>query len=332
MIPPIPKIDPINDLVSLSNLLSVGADDLLTIEKTAISFYKENKPKIKPNGKLRRTFRVISPLIEVQQNILIKILNNVIYPYYLMAIKDSINKRDYIKDASIHSGNVCIIELDIADFFPSVRKEHIFQMWKGLFLFPDDVAKILTGLTTYKNMLPQGAKTSSAISNLIFWNYETSLAESLQKSGFIYSRYVDDITISTNQKISITEANYIINQVKEMMLHLGLNLNEAKQKININNSHTQIHGLNVSHKIPTIPRKTKNNLRVAIKELNDKVESNNNSGDVERLYLNIIGRLTPMRKLNNNKWQRYKNRLDEIMRIYNARKNERGLEITGSGR
>lgn len=50
--------------------------------------------------------------------------------------------------------------------------------------FSDDVAEILTMLTTKDGGLPQGAVTSSFLANLVFWDYEPSLVEKLAFAGY----------------------------------------------------------------------------------------------------------------------------------------------------
>ena len=144
----------------------------------------------------------LQPLKTIQENILHEILHYVDFPDYLLgSIKDIDFPRDYIRDASLHLGQEVVIKEDISDFFNSIRPELVLKMWKYFFNFSTEVAELLVKLTTYVGFIPQGASTSSAISNLIFWNKEPELEFSLRQKGYIYSRYVDDITVSISHRV-----------------------------------------------------------------------------------------------------------------------------------
>lgn len=61
-----------------------------------------------------------------------------------------------------------------------------------------DVAKIMTDLTTYKNKLVTGSPTSGYLYEDMF----TEINEFVTKENMIMTLYVDDITISGDEKIN----------------------------------------------------------------------------------------------------------------------------------
>lgn len=109
--------------------------------------------------------------------------------------------RSFLTNAKYHEKQKWILNIDIENFFGSIN----FARVRGLFMssyfgFNDRVSTILARLTTYQDSLPQGAKTSPIISNIIAHNLDKHLVEIASKERLKYSRYADDITISSSQR------------------------------------------------------------------------------------------------------------------------------------
>ncbi len=198
MNPPQYKNEPVGSIQSLAKMLQMPVDELLKLAEDADSYYMQNTPEIKPNGKVRITYRLKPRLQEIQQRINQEIFYAVDYPFYLQgSIKDKDYPRNYIHNASLHTGRKIVISEDITSFFPSITAYIVMRMWQHFFHFPKEVAEVLTNLTTYQGIVPQGAKTSSYIANLIFWDKEPQVESQLRQLGLRYSRFVDDVTVSS---------------------------------------------------------------------------------------------------------------------------------------
>lgn len=104
---------------------------------------------------------------------------------------------DYKTNATLHAGSSIVINEDITLFFPSTSDTIVHNIWQHFFGFGNEVAECLTKLTTRQGELPQGAITSSFLANMVFWKDEPILQASFRARGIIYSRYVDDIAVSS---------------------------------------------------------------------------------------------------------------------------------------
>src|SRR6266851_479245 len=76
--------------------------------------------------------------------------------------------RSILSNASLHTSKRFVLNIDLADFFPSINVARI----RGLFMAPPygldpNVATVIAQLCTYDDTLPQGAPTSPIISNMI---------------------------------------------------------------------------------------------------------------------------------------------------------------------
>src|SRR3974377_1738556 len=106
-------------------------------------------------------------------------------------ISDKSAARGYLQNAARHVGARVLIQEDIDNFFPATSDGGIRSIWRGFFSFSPGVGKVLTQLPTYTHNLPQEAKTSSYLANLVFWDSEPELFRQLSEDGFTYTRYID---------------------------------------------------------------------------------------------------------------------------------------------
>lgn len=87
---------------------------------------------------------------------------------------------------------------DIKDFFPSITNGQVFRMFKENG-FSNDIAHVITKLTTYLGSVPQGAPTSTAVANLTFVKVDKALIDYCALHNITYSRFVDDLSFSSDK-------------------------------------------------------------------------------------------------------------------------------------
>lgn len=312
---PFYKHKSISSIKSLAKALDVPEDALMEMVEKTDKHYFQNKAVIKPNGKKRITYSVKEPLKGLHEKIKTNIFHNVCYPSYLQgAIKsDEMTSRDYIYDAKIHSKHRFFISEDISNFFPSITYEEVYKMWLYFFKFSKPVAELLAKITTYNGIVPQGSKTSSYIANLLFWQREGDLVKQLKSQGITYTRFVDDITLSSNHHISKTEISKIISSIYGMMLSLGVKPNRSKHFIGSCKNNVQIHNINVGGKSPSLGKKKLNDIRMSVFNC---VKIAHQNGTVGKAYLkqytSTMSKLGQMGRLHPAKSAKYKSELSQF--------------------
>ena|SRR5581483_323401 len=101
-------------------------------------------------------------------------------------------------NAKIHVGSKIILNVDLQNFFPSINFGRVRGMFLGKpYLLPPEVATCLAQICCNSDQLPQGAPTSPIISNMLCAQMDSKLQKLARKYGCRYTRYADDITIST---------------------------------------------------------------------------------------------------------------------------------------
>ena len=129
----------------------------------------------------------------LQRRILYRLLNPL--PMHPSAT-GFVRGRSIVDNARPHVGQGVVINLDLADFFPTITAERVAAAFRGLG-WDADSATILSRICTNEGWLPQGAPTSPAISNLVCRKMDERLSGLVKRFKGRYTRYADDITISS---------------------------------------------------------------------------------------------------------------------------------------
>lgn len=255
---------PIGSVDALASRLGFSSRYLYFAALNAERFYTQVPNLFKPDGTPRRVYRVSRILAEIHARILTNILYHVDIPHYL---KGGVKGCSPVRNARLHLNKVVLLREDVQDFFSSIDRRHVKSMWKHLFNFPESVAEILTCLTTYNSQLPQGAKTSTYLSNLVFWDKEPILEASLRRHRLTYTRYVDDVNISSDSELDHSEIKWAKEKVRRMFLSKGLRPHLKKSVTQRRNAPMLVHNLVVNSHRPTLTKHARKKIVEAIAKL-----------------------------------------------------------------
>jgi len=121
-------------------------------------------------------------------------------------------KFSIVTNAAAHRNKRYVFNADIKDFFPSINFGRVLGFFAKdrNFELRTNVATIIAQIACHNNELPQGSPCSPVISNLITHVLDIHLNRVARAGRCTYTRYVDDLTFSTNEKefpISIARLN-----------------------------------------------------------------------------------------------------------------------------
>lgn len=174
--------------------------------------------------------------------------------------------RDYIACAQVHCLSKSALKLDIKNFFDNISSELVFDIFHRLLKFPEEVSSVLKDICTHEGKLIQGALTSSYLASLCLWDTEEKVVNRLRKKGLQYTRFVDDITISS--RTSGFDFSHAQQLVAQMLLEKDLPLNNAKTRIyNMSSEPYLVHGLRVCFKEPRLPASEIGRIRANVKNI-----------------------------------------------------------------
>lgn len=283
-------------MAALSKALGVHQTVLARFALNAETMYRIAKSETKEDGSLRQTYDALPRLKAIQTKIKERLLQRVIFPPYLHG---SLRGRSPRTNATTHIRSKITFAEDISNFFPSASRALVHRVWSDLFGFSHDVATLLTALTTKDGGLPQGAVTSSYLANLVFWDYEPGLVKNLALRGLRYSRYVDDVTVSSRVRLEPGEKTYVVSQIYGMLLHHGFEPKRNKHDITTAAKSLRTTKL-VHHTRVSLPPTQRKNTRAAVYALELRVSSGERGEDVMKALASVstrVGRLGSFHKV-----------------------------------
>ena len=239
--------------------------NFLGIESSYLSFilYKKGEKNLyssfeipKKNGDNREIHAPKDDLKLIQKKLSFKL--NEIHKRYLEknGIKQVISygfekKKGIIKNALVHKHKKYVLNMDISNFFPSFhfgRVQGYFYKSKE-FNFSKEMSVVLAQLACYQGSLPQGAPSSPVISNLIFNIVDLRILELVKKYKLNYTRYVDDLSFSTNNKIFGDNYEKFVYELTELLEKNKFYINKKKTRLIYHNSRQEVTGLTVNDRV-----------------------------------------------------------------------------------
>lgn len=270
---------------ALSKALQIPVEELLDVAALADELYRLAKPIEKPDGSVRQPLDALPRLKRIHQALRDRVLRHVTYPDY---ITGSTKGKDARANAQIHAGAKVAICEDIKAFFPSMGRPLVFDIWRYFFGFSHEVADLLTTLCLKDGALPQGAIPSSYLANLAFWRSEPQLHATFGAEGIAYSRYVDDITVSSKTTLTRTEMTDCIRKVYGMMHSRGFKPKRAKHEVFSSGGRMIATKLVINAK-PSLPAEVRAGVRAAVREL-ERAVSDGWSAELEKAFNRATGR------------------------------------------
>lgn len=167
-----------------------------------------------------------------------------------------------VDNAKEHCNKKYVLNIDLQNFFPSINYSKVFKLFCYIG-YNREVSHLLTKLcTNEQDVLPQGAPTSPCISNLVNVKLDKRLSCFAKSIGGVYTRYADDITISSN-----SNPFKYIQTITKIVNEEGYQLNNKKTRIQNCGQKQEVTGLIVNDKL-SVSRKIRIELNNAIYYIN----------------------------------------------------------------
>jgi Reverse transcriptase (RNA-dependent DNA polymerase) len=196
------RFAPLN-LLSLRDLEFRLGENRVTLRRLAknphlyYSPYAREK-KVKPfqrvvSDKKRPIDNPCDELKGIQRKIVAALLGGPNVPDFLHG---SVKGRTIITNMAAHHGAEVMVKMDIKSYFVNVTEDLVYRVWHRELKCSEEVAELLTQLTTFNGHLPQGAPTSSALANIYLSSVFGPILSQSRELGVTPRAYVDDIQFS----------------------------------------------------------------------------------------------------------------------------------------
>lgn len=231
--------------------------------------------------------------------------------------------------AEPHVGRPCVLRVDLADFFPSIRFGRVAAFFKTAG-YPTLVARLLAGLCCHAaptrlvrdaNLpprlaavwqsphLPQGAPTSPALSNAIAYRLDRRLSAFANAAGASYTRYADDLAFSGDEGLQ-RGARRFLDRVAAIALDEGFDLNYRKTRVMPACARQRIAGVVVNEKLNTV-RSVYDELKAVLHRWETR-GYDDCAIEAQDFDARLLGRIAALAQLNAEKGAKLRARFDRL--------------------
>lgn len=200
--------------------------------------------QINPYIAANRLIEAPSESLKSIQRIIKNELNKIEVPDNVFS---GVKGRSYIQNTKRHCRNQFLFKIDLTAFFPCITRETVYNFYLNILKTTPDIAKILTNFTTVDlslceivdpkpiekfllhkgietpNHLISGSPTSQILSYLVNYQMFDELQRFCNNVGITMSIYVDDITFSSQNKISYKYKDIIYKIISKNYYRLSYN-------------------------------------------------------------------------------------------------------------
>lgn len=174
--------------------------------------------------------------LKEQQTKLLRLLQE-LQPYAHNAAYAYIKGRECKDAVAVHQKNKSkyFLKLDLKKFFPSCTKEFVIKQMEKVYPFHcvpnlNELLDICFIEDNGKQVLPQGAPTSPYLCNMVMVEFDYKINKKLwqfNNQHFVYTRYADDILISSYKPF---DKDIIINVINTILKNTPLRINPEKTR------------------------------------------------------------------------------------------------------
>lgn len=295
----------IKSITSLARQLSISELELNYLADNASFLYSIAKDIVKPNGGgIRRTYNAKPRLKQILKRLRVRVLEHVNLPSYVSAGRKGAS---YIDNAKTHLNSHSLLSEDVQKFFPSVSIAQVKRIFQYLYIMSPEVAELLSKLTTKDGYLPQGSPVSGSIANVVFFDKEPSLVKSLTDKNLKYTRYYDDIHISSPSSDISRDVGSIRSKVYGMLKSVGVEPHKSSDKCNFAHvgQRMVVHGIIVNNEDLSPNPKLISDVRAILFQIRRELRGECSVDKVVSLVLSCRGKIQTLKSQGDKKTQRY---------------------------
>ena len=220
------------------------------VKPSQLSYYAfhVDKRKVYKTFRIRRRYggeRIIdapTPTLKYIQRLIHESLVKVYGPH--PSVHGFLAGQSIVTNAKNHICRKYVLNVDLQDFFPSITRERVLgRLTAAPYSLQPVAANLIAALSTnIYSRLPQGSPCSPVIANMIAAEMDSELAKLCSSVYCRYTRYADDITISTSRdELSPHIARYpnalgtgqvvVGDRLLDVIEKHGFQINERKSRL-----------------------------------------------------------------------------------------------------
>lgn len=170
-------------------------------------------------------------------------------------------KQSIFDNAKQHKRRRFVLNLDLQDFFPTFNFGRVrgFFIKNRDFALDEKVATVIAQIACFENTLPQGSPCSPIIADMVAHLLDVRLVQLTKAHRVTYSRYADDLSFSTNERVfpaalayrdAASGSDWILGRdLVGVIEKAGFTINPDKTRMQLRTGRQLVTGLTVNSKV-----------------------------------------------------------------------------------
>lgn len=290
------RLDNIELLENRLNLTKGCLIDNSFLESLGYTVYTNKKGRVIEN-----------PTIELKkiQRKIHNCLSEINFPEWVISCRKNVS---YINNAKLHNENNYIVNLDISKFFTNCNKINTYYFFCKHMCMSKELSEIMVKLVCKDNRLPTGSPCSQILAYLSYLDMFEEIKNIAYKDNLTISLYVDDLTISSNERIS----NSIVDDIIKKLNENGFSINNKKRKYSGKNKNKKVTGVIINKKNQLrVPNKLRKEVIFLFKEIKSFNVNPNNKLHISKVK-SLRGKLNSCRLIEPEVFSNIDNQLKKI--------------------
>lgn len=157
-----------------------------------------------------------------------------------------------------HINSQYALQIDLKDFFNQFSESHIKNYFKSIGV-SHDWARLIAKLCTFNGSMFQGSPVSPFLANVFVNNMDKNISQYCKVKGLKYSRYADDITITSDHKMDYKVKKIILKIITKNKCRANM------KKVFFQTNNLNITGITITNNQYKMPRKLKKVMKLMMK-------------------------------------------------------------------
>lgn len=219
-----------------NRILRLTKDKLQEILSNKDQYYYSRKIKKKGGERNLSCLKHGTEFYKLQSNLTKNFLSKIPVLDNVYGFVKGRSYRDFLIPHTKGTKDRYYLRVDIKDFFHSITQEILIDVFKYYFRTGKESNErmliCLSEISTLTEVVPQGAISSPAISNIIFRQLDIRISDYCKKVGITYTRYADDLLFSSDT--AKLHAPFFKKKLYWILASRGFRINNSKLRESIN--------------------------------------------------------------------------------------------------
>jgi hypothetical protein len=162
---------------------------------------------------------------------------------------------------------------------------------------------------------------------LAFWVSEPSLVRELRRRGLEYTRFVDDITVSSKRRLTVSEQSEVVGKIYGMLHSAGVKPKRSKHEVQTAKGRITTTKL-VNNTRVSLSAEVRQNIRAAVYQLEARVAFGEHNAALWKQIMSVSSRVGRLNSFHPTEGKQLTTRIKALRKNFEAHKESTSASLS----